>query len=248
MADKRNRFKELLDWAHHAYWIGALLISSGVAEGVMKWTVSHVTVLSQFGGAIWLLIAGLLMYFLSALRPIWLRRKPALISQNAAALVINPTNTGLPSDVNIKEFFRLAYRTPLEAEVRKNFYLLARQEQPNDPERFYLDFIGVGLVSVIYNDIWWPMYKSQLLALQEVNRRNGLLPVSEAKRHYEDALREYAQEYARTPTAFEQWLQYLSANGLVLRHPSEMLEITERGKDFLKYLTHWGRGADLKRL
>lgn len=35
------------------------------------------------------------------------------------------------------------------------------------------------------------------------------------------------------------------AVGLLVEHPSQMLEITHRGKDFLKYLTHWG--ADISK-
>ncbi len=94
------------------------------------------------------------------------------------------------------------------------------------------------------------MFKSQLLALLQVNRRDGVLSMPDVKRFYDDAAKAYAKEYAKYKTTFEQWLNYLTSNGLVLHHPSpnERIEITVRGKDFLKYLTHWGRGPDTKRL
>jgi hypothetical protein len=70
MAPERNWFKEILDWLHHVYWIREFLISSGIAVAAMKWLVSHVGLLSQYGWAIWLLLAGLLMYLFD-----WRRRR-----------------------------------------------------------------------------------------------------------------------------------------------------------------------------
>lgn len=189
------------------------------------------------------------MYVLNALRPLWFKNsRPIPSPQNAAALVINPTDTGLPSDINIREFFRLAYRTPSEAEVRKNFYLLARKESPNDPEKFYLEFIGVGFIAVAYDNIWWPMYGSQLGALTEVNRNGGILPISRVKEFFEHAKQEFEEEYKKEGMTFDAWFSYLTANQLVIHHVSDMVEITVKGKDYLKYLTHVGRGLATKRL
>jgi hypothetical protein len=244
-----SRFKEILEWLHHAYWIREFLISSGIAVAATKWLVSHVAILSQLGWAIWLVLAGALMYLLSLLRDRWpKKRRPVLNPQNAAALVIIPTETPLPSNVDIKEFFRLAYRTPSEAEVRKNFYLLARQEQPNDPEKFYLEFIGVGFIAVTYDNIWWPMYGSQLSALMEVNRNGGLLPISKVRAFFDHAQQEFQTEYMTENITFVAWLSYLTTNQLVIHYPSDMVEITIKGKDYLKYLTHFGRGLATKRL
>ncbi len=168
---KRLTLKGTLEWLHHAYWIRELLVSTGVWTWAMKWAVQRAYIAPTYQWPITVLLVGLSMYLLNLLHPLWPKKKRVVPSpQNAAALVINPTETGLPSDVNIKEFFRLAYRTASEAEVRKNFYLLARQEQPQDPEKFYLEFIGIGFISVAYDNIWWPMYGSQLAALIEVNR------------------------------------------------------------------------------
>jgi hypothetical protein len=167
-------------------------------------------------------------------------------TQGSASLLTNVADAGLPAGINIKEFFRTSYRTPAESEVQKNFKLVAQQEEPNDHEAFYLRFLGVGFIAALFDSVWWPMYRSQLLALMEVNRNGGVLPKAQVRAFFEKAQAEYPNEYETD--SFERWFSYLTRNGLVLDHPSDMVEITVRGKDFLKYLTHWGREPKDKRL
>ncbi len=192
-----------------------------------------------------LLLVGGSMYFLD-----WRRGKhktPLQEVQTSSALLAGNATETLSPGVDIDEFFRMAYRSPIiEKEAQKNFRILARQKSPDNVELFYLEFIGVGLMAALYDSIWWPMFRSQLLALIEVNRHSGVLPLSTTKTFYDAAAQEYPKEYA--DDSFERWLSYLTKNLLVLKHPSEMVEITVRGKDFLKYLTHWGREPKDKRL
>jgi len=82
--------------------------------------------------------------------------------------------------------------------------------------------------------------------LLEVNRKNGIVPLDVAKNFYEQAVATYGDEYK--DRSFEQWLLYLINQELIIRHPSEMVEITIKGNDFLKYLLHWGRDESLRRL
>jgi len=146
----------------------------------------------------------------------------------------------------MKEFFRIAYRSPLEEEVRKNFRYLAHQECPTEPETFYLKFIGVGFVQAMNDDLWYRSFRSQILTLTEANKNSGWLVLSRAKEIYEEAAKANPKEYAND--TFERWLTFLTGNNLLIRHPSEMLEITTRGKDFLCFMAHWGRDAQDKRL
>ncbi len=106
--------------------------------------------------------------------------------------------------------------------------------------------IGIGLVGYLHDMTWVYIYKSQLLMLLELNRRNGWLPLADVKRYYDKAAAEHSTAYS--DYSFEQWLEFMKSHELVIRHPSDMFEITIRGKDFLKYLTHWGRYADDRRL
>jgi hypothetical protein len=94
MAEKRNWFKELLEWLHHVYWIREFLISSGIAMAVMKWIVSHVGSLSQYGWAIWLLLAGLLMYLFDFRRRLRLKHRKSeddlVIPQSKIEQILGP--------------------------------------------------------------------------------------------------------------------------------------------------------------
>jgi hypothetical protein len=143
---------------------------------------------------------------------------------------------------NAPEWFRHAYYSPLTAEIENNIKIIAGQNQPGDHEGFYARFIGVGLISYMHDMTWAYIFKSQLLMLAELNRRN--LPLSDAKAYCDKAVKEYPQIYDKY--SFQQWIDYMRTEQLVIRHPSDMLEITYRGKDLLKYLAHWGRDANVK--
>jgi len=68
----------------------------------------------------------------------------------------------------------------------------------------------------------------------EINRR--LLPIAEVKAFYDKAALETPVVYANY--SFEQWMEFMKSQVLIIWHPSGMVEITIRGRDFLKYLTH----------
>ena len=81
-----------------------------------------------------------------------------------------------------------------------------------------------------------------------LNKNGGIAPVATFKKFYEDAAREFSSDYSKLGISFEGWMVYMTKNILIKIHPSEMVEITVKGKDFLKYLLHWGRSEDSKRL
>ena len=91
---------------------------------------------------------------------------------------------------------------------------------------------------------WSTIFKSQILALQESMSRSGWLPSNDAKSFYDKAVAEYRQIYRNY--SFDQWLAYMQGEQLIIKHPSNMLEITHRGNDFLKYVAHWGRKIEAK--
>jgi len=169
------------------------------------------------------------------------RPSPQSTVQSAPIIPVQPTTT--PFDP--KEFFRTAYTSSLTDEAEKNIRLAASVHYPNDREGFLARMIGIGAASYLYDLCWANIYRSQVLMLTELNRRNGLMPLADAKPFYDRAVVEYAHYY--TNYSFDRWLAFVKGQGLILQHPSDMLEITVRGKDFLKYLTHWGRDASDRR-
>lgn len=143
-----------------------------------------------------------------------------------------------------RQFFRVAYHSPLTAEVENNIKLIAEQNQPGDHESFLARFIGVGVVSYLHDITWAYIFKGQLFMLADLNHRNGSMPLSVAKEHYDKAVLENPKFY--NDYSFQQWMNYVYGEQLVIKHPSDMLEITHRGKDLLKYLAHWGRDFNVK--
>ncbi len=153
---------------------------------------------------------------------------------------------GQPPQVSFdaREHFRLAYYSPLTAEIENNIKIAAEQNQPDDHEAFYARFIGVGLLAYLHDTTWWVIFKSQLLMLTELNRRNGVMALSDARAYYDRAVVDYPHIY--TDYSFDQWLTYMTSQQLIIRHPTDMLEVTHRGRDLLRYLAHWGRDANAK--
>jgi hypothetical protein len=148
------------------------------------------------------------------------------------------------------DWFRRAYYSPLTAEIENNIKVVAHTNQPNDHEAFYSRFIGAGLVACLHDMTWAYIFKSQLLMLAEMNKKGGWLSLPKAKVFYDQAVPVCPKVYSTY--SFESWLAYLQGETLLIRHPTdashpvEMLEITHKGKDFLRYLAHWGRDINVR--
>jgi len=159
-----------------------------------------------------------------------------------------PTLSGLlgqSPDISFdaKKFFALAYYSPVTAETEKNIKIIAQQNSPNDKEAFYARFIGVGVVACQHDGTWLTIFGSQLAVLAELNSR-GLIPVIELKKHYDKAVIDYPKTYVNY--SFENWMNYMKSRMLIARYPSEMVELSFNGKDFLKYLAHMGLNVNGK--
>ena len=153
------------------------------------------------------------------------------------AVAVNPNQP-----FNAGEFFRTAYYSPqLQAETEQRFRNAANQEQPNERESFYLKFISAGLLMYNYDTIWLSIYRSQLEALLDINRNNGILPLARVRTHFDQAEAANSELFKKSNTTLDIWLAFLTSRQLLIRHASDMIEITIGGKDFLKYLLHWGR-------
>ncbi|HEX3742205.1 MAG TPA: hypothetical protein VHV29_21080 [Terriglobales bacterium] len=200
----------------------------------------------------------LIFVCLSALVFVWLAKTRSPVpAQPAPTSDLPPTQqptstfptisslTGQPPQITFdpKQFFRTSYFSPVTAEVEHNIQLIARKAEPNNLEAFYARFIGVGLVAAMHDAVWSVIFKSQLLMLTEMNRRR-VLPLRDAHQFYTKAVAACPKVYPAY--TFDQWLNYLKSQQMLVHHPTDMLEISHKGKDFLKYLAHWGRDASMK--
>ena len=68
------------------------------------------------------------------------------------------------------------------------------------------------------------------------------MPLNDAKPYYDKAVTDFPKIYSNY--SYNQWVSFMKQEQLLIQHPDDRLEITVRGKDFLKYLTHWGRDLE----
>lgn len=178
------------------------------------------------------------------------RRKPEVGSAIQPTSVVPgiPTLSSLQGvkpnvTFNSQEWFKFAYYSPLTSEIETNIKTIARKESPSDPEAFYARFIGIGVVAYQHDMTWASIFKSQLLMLSDLNGRVNMT-TSEVKKYYDDAVPKCSDFYSKY--TFDRWLDYMKAESLLVVHPSQMAEISHRGRDFLKYIAHWGRDVNIK--
>jgi hypothetical protein len=144
------------------------------------------------------------------------------------------------STFNATTHFATAYTSIMHQQIEANVRAAAQLNSPNDRESFYVKLIASGLPAFTYDIVWAYIFRSQILALMEINRRT--MPIAEVKAYYDKAAAEYPDRYA--DYSFEQWMEFMKSQTLIIRHPTEMVEITVQGRDFLRYLAHWGRYPD----
>jgi hypothetical protein len=161
-------------------------------------------------------------------------------SENIATQSMNP-----PVNFDASKYFLTAYHSMFTEDVEKRIRVAAEQNKSHyAPEDFYTKFISVGFVAYLHDITWAYIFKSQILMMIEMNRRGGYLPIAEANKFYDQAVIDYPNVYSTY--SFDQWIAFLAGESLFLKHPSNMLEISTRGRDLLSYLGHYSRTADQK--
>jgi hypothetical protein len=171
-----------------------------------------------------------------------------LVSKDTYLAVSTSTNSiepplNPPVDFDASKYFRTAHQSAWTADVEKRIRIAAAQNKAYfTTEEFYSKFIGVGLVAYMPDITWAYIWKSQILMLAELNKQNGTMTLDAAKTFYTGGSTDYPSNYIHY--SFDQWLGFMTTQGLIIVHPSKMLEITVRGRDFLSNMAHNSRTAD----
>jgi|SRR5215472_3876736 len=237
-----KRIESVLQYLEHAkitYEVVGFIVSIGAGKLLKAVLVTYTRIPSIWVTPIWLLFtAGVLFLAL------WFIRKG---SANQKAALQNIVSTPAPTSANFNadDFFKKAYRSPFEPDVDGNLRAIIAQNNPPNREEFLIKLSVVFTVLTAYEMIWAYIYRSQILLLEELNRRL-VLPLGEVKPFYDAAAGETPNMYAGY--SFDQWLNFLKTNDLVIHHPNGLIEGTNRCRDFLKYLVHLGRSAKDRRL
>lgn len=178
------------------------------------------------------------------------KTEQAIMAQLKSSFLVStipdPNSVMPPVNFNAAQYFNTAHHSLCTADVEKRIRIAAAQNRAHySPEDFYAKFIGVGLVSYFHDITWAYIWKSQFLMLAELNRQGGVLPIQRAKAFYDLGAKDYPGNYASY--TFEQWLNFLLTQALIVKHPSDMIEITVGGRDFLSYSAHFSRTGDMRR-
>jgi len=232
-----KKLKELAEWIGHGKTVVDIIIALGGGKGVQAALIQFTKIPPIWITPIWLFSSAVILWVL-------LRFFGSKQEQIQSAVQSGGFNLGAQSPVNFDAplFFRTAYHSNWTRDVENRIRLAAHQNEPNDHESFYARFIGIGYVAYHHDMTWAYIYKSQVLMLTELNRRGGMMASADARPFYDRATAEYPSVYGNY--SFDQWLAFIIGRVLILRHPSDMLEITVGGRDFLSYLAHYSRSAD----
>jgi hypothetical protein len=162
-------------------------------------------------------------------------------------MVTRTTLSELSPGVEFKfdDYFRTGHASQLTEQTAKDMKILVGQQHPNDREEALARFIGMGFWGYLHEVTWAYIFRSQILALTDLNAKGGVLSLTAITSHFEKATTDFPNTYALY--TFNQWMDFMLTHSLLIRKPGDVVEITVRGRDFLKFLTHWGWTADMKR-
>jgi hypothetical protein len=236
-----SKTKNALEWMTLAKFVADCVVAAASWKLVKK-IMSYFPHISPDWASIiaWVVAASVLFLIIH-----WHERKSVSQSQGPKGqnvTVSTLSTTASPLDVN--NVLAKAYNSSLQTDVETNLRNMANNLPPEERDTVMLRFYAVGALSYGYDTIWWTIFRSQILALEGLNKK--VLRMEDLKDFYDSAAQQYSNQYAGY--SFEQWKSYLMRNTLILDLPGESIGITVRGKDFLKYLVHWGRSASDRKL
>lgn len=226
-----EKIKSFRDWFSFAF---SIITSLGVGKMAKAFLISLTQIPSAWVEAIWWFVAAgvfALLIFITKKRKLRVG-KQNMSSKEQLAINFDPD-----------DFFKRTYKGIVSPDIEKilNGILKAKYQQPHEREEFLVKFIATVLPVANYELIWSQIYRSQVLFLQELNRKQPTL--DQAKEFYEAAKARYPETY--NSYSFDQWLGWIRNQNLVIQSGMEIF-ITIPGKDFLMYLVNVGRHSEDK--
>jgi len=149
---------------------------------------------------------------------------------------VNPvqTNVAHPTVLQMEELYRI-FDGPMLRETEANVRAQTNVIQPAEREEYLSRMLTMLMVLSIYEMAWINIFGSQLRALNQLNNR--MLTHDELRRFYDEGAASLPQLYQNRP--FETWLAFLRTSVLV-RDEGDRIQITVRGREFLRYVVQSG--------
>jgi len=108
----------------------------------------------------------------------------------------------------------------------------------NDREKYLRRLLAQVLAVLTFEKIYFSIYNSQIQTLEYLNENRALKnTLDSVKKFYENAVKDYPTYYE--DYSFDNWLKYLTSYELIQKDQFD-IEITLRGKEFLKYMIDQG--------
>lgn len=170
--------------------------------------------------------------------------KALAANQTAAQTALSGLSPGA-GDFNFDGYFRISHMSVLSEQTARDMRILVAQQHPNDQVETLAKFIGIGFWAYTHEVTWPYIFRSQILALTELNAKGGIMPLAAVKAHFDKAVHDYPGAYATY--GFDQWLNFMVTHSLLLKQPGDAIEITLRGRDFITFMAHWGWNADMRK-
>ncbi len=231
---------ELMDWLIRVHFGVTLLVGLGVGTVVRALLRTYTKIPGVWILPLWLLSAAATMGLLSFL---WNKYRPSTtqwLTPASSAIATNNSNEGF----DVKEFLKNSYKSDMQSETENNITKWMNKLPPKERETLITRFIASGLIAYMHDTTWWTIFKSQILALEHINRQ--ILRLENVKAYYDKAAQEYPIQYATY--SFQQWFNYLLGRVLIIEQPANTVAITQRGKDYLKHMVHYGYSSNTRRL
>ncbi len=155
---------------------------------------------------------------------------------------VNPaqTNVAHPTVVQLEEMYRI-FDGPMLRETEANVRARFDEIEPTEREAFLSRTITMLMVLSIYEMAWLNIFGSQLRALNQLNNR--MLTHEELRHFYDEGAANLPQLYQNR--TYESWLAFLRTSVLV-RDEGDRIQITVRGREFLRYVVQSGYDQNAK--
>lgn len=184
----------------------------------------------------WYVAAVLVALFLAFIFVSTRQRKAATQPSTAIQAVEGPVAVSVKA---VDEYYKVG-SGPFLDELEAHFQRLAvYHKDQKERERFLIRALAAGAASYLHDVSWFTIFRSQLNALNELNSKGAMIR-DELRQFYNAAA--LLNPHLFNDYTFDSWVEYLESQTLI-RQDGNIVQITVRGKDFLKYLVLRGFSA-----
>jgi hypothetical protein len=211
-------------------WSGAVVIATA---GYLLHKIHH---LPDWAIATGIFIVALIVFTLS-LNTTTFRTTKQPSQPSTSQIVVQ--GVGLEKTIEAIEGYYKKNDGPMMQEIEAHFLRLAAHFTDfKEREQFLIHAVSNGAIAMFHEVTWSSIFRSQIDLLQELNTH--AMTLEQVKPYYDAGAANNLKFYAKY--SFEQWLAYLRGQSVILQD-GNVVQITVRGKDFLRHLVLEGRSA-----